>query len=140
MRLQKQFTWLYAIVLYVLTETGLHSLVGSTVHRAIHTQHGATLEDNIWILDVALRAIIIPLLVGAICAVFLKPKEFLDFWPILVAPFISGATRLLLIDLSPPTLLSFYQWLQWAGAAAIAALLSYAGARLCNLLTKTVEN
>lgn len=136
----KQLTGLYAIVVYVLSEMGLHSLVGSTAHRVIHAQHGELLEDNIWILDVALRAIFVPMLVGAICAVFLRPKRFLDFWPILVAPFISGVIRLLLVDLSSPTLLSFYQWLQWAGVATIAALLSYTGARLCNLFTKAVES
>lgn len=60
---------------------------------------------------VIVPGVLFPLILGFICAVILKPKEVINYWPLVVAPFFIIAIRVLLDDVSSDWLSQNVGWL-----------------------------
>lgn len=92
--------------MYIVSYFGLINLWD----RFIYYQHEAVGQPPM-IEKVIVPGILFPLILGFICAVILKPKEVVNYWPLVVAPFFITAIRILLDDVSPDWLSQNVGWL-----------------------------
>lgn len=115
----------------------MFSLCRSALHSVLHSAHGHLLEENLLLIELVLRSTVIPFTLGLLCAAILRPKAILEYWPIILAPFVSGLVRLTLDDISLETFSSLVTSLEAIGSMAFVSLMAFFGARVHSVLSST---
>jgi hypothetical protein len=81
-----------AIFVYVVCHFGLMDLRD----KILHFQHVGLRTSTLT--SVLITGFLFPLLLGFICGSFLKPRSLVNYWPIIVAPFVTLALRIIVDD------------------------------------------
>jgi len=122
------------VFVYVASEGGLYNIANGALHQALHSHAGRFLDEHLLVVELMIRSVAIPLILGFACGAILMPKTLRAYWPIILAPFVAGIVKIVFGQIPLTTVSDFAGSVTVIGAATFASAVAFVGARMCAAL------